>query len=540
MSAFEGDSAALERLNLYYERSFTPADRKAEIWRRVYAFRQRSSRVPKNYLALEEAQLVLAQDAGYPNWEAFLSAVAAGGPPNPAFEFDPAELCIAPRRRLTEAEWDSLLAVAAEHRVTSLEEHGLMTDRVLHKVAALPHIKDLRLGGSRELTDDGLLALARMPQLERLDLSEYSGGRLTDRGLEALAHLPGLRQLEMCWQGGITDAGVAHLKHCPLLESVSLMGAPVGDGLVEVLAGKAHLKRFSSGRLTTDRGLARLRELPLLHSAEPGFHLLLDGPFSGSGLAQLAGLPGIVELDLFWHVTGLAPGAFAHLASLPNLQMLGCDGDLSGDEAMAHIAALPRLRRLRIQESAATDEGFVALSRSQSIEFIWARESVHFSDRGFLAFSQMSALRSLGISLQRVSDSALAVLPHFPELRELTPVGLQDAGFAHVGRCQRLERLTCMYCRDSTDLATEQITALPLKYYYAGLTKITDRSLELLGGIDSLGEIEFCECRFVTDAGIPFLTRLPNLKRVGFGGLPHVTLTGTQIFPPHVTVRHSN
>ena len=49
------------------------------------------------------------------------------------------------------------------------------------------------LGGSRELTDDGLLQLARMPQLEHLNLSEYPGGKLTDRGLEVLRHLPNLR-----------------------------------------------------------------------------------------------------------------------------------------------------------------------------------------------------------------------------------------------------------------------------------------------------------------------------------------------------------
>ena len=68
------------------------------------------------------------------------------------------------------------------------------------------------------MTDDGLLHLARMPQLEKLDLSEYPGGRLTDRGLAVLRHLPNLRTFEMTWQRGITDAGVANLKFCDRLE----------------------------------------------------------------------------------------------------------------------------------------------------------------------------------------------------------------------------------------------------------------------------------------------------------------------------------
>ena len=56
---------------------------------------------------------------------------------------------------------------------------------------------------------------------------------------------------------------------------------------------------------------------------------------------------------------------------------------------------------------------------------------------------------------------------------ELTSIGITDAGFRHVGLCRRLEKLLCMYCRDTTDAATEQIAGLRLRSYYAGLTQIT-------------------------------------------------------------------
>src|SRR6516225_4266030 len=68
------------------------------------------------------------------------------------------------------------------------------------------------------------------------------------------------------------------------------------------------------------------------------------------------------------------------------------------------------------------------------------------------------------------------------------PMDVPDDGFRHVGRCAQLEKLTCMYCRDTGDLATEHIAGLSrLKHYYAGKTQITDRSLEILGGMTSLG-----------------------------------------------------
>ena len=149
-----------------------------------------------------------------------------------------------------------------ERGITALDAGGLMTDDVLARIAALDHVTSLSLGGSRQLTDDGLRHLARMPQLERLDLSEYPGGRLTDRGLEVLRHLPNLRHFEMTWQSGITDKGVENLRFCDRLEVVNLMGSPTGDGAIRALAGKPHLRRFSTGRLVTDEGLPLLHAVP--------------------------------------------------------------------------------------------------------------------------------------------------------------------------------------------------------------------------------------------------------------------------------------
>ncbi len=339
-----------------------------------------------------------------------------------------------------------------------------------------------------------------------------------------------------------------------------LLGTPTGDGALEALQGKPHLRRINSGRLVTDAGLRHLRNFPLLQACDgaeqaanahldafdhdwfcdAGARLLIDGPFTDAGLANLAGLAGITELDLFWHVTALTSAGFAHLRALPNLVSLGADGKLSDNEAMRHFAAIPRLRVLRCQESAATDEGFEALSRSATLARIWGRVCPHFSSRGFIALSKMPSLRALGIGCANVDDAALSTLPRFPSLRELTPVGVTDDGFRHIGRCERLTRLTCMYCSETTDLATEHIASLNnLTYYYAGLTLITDKSLEILGGMTSLEQIALYECNHVTDAGLVFLAGLPRLREVNFDSLPGITLEGTRVLPSRVRVKYS-
>ena len=544
------DAEALQRLNVHYGRAYTHEDLWAEVWRRVYAFRQRAFSGSPQQLMPEEARMLIAQDAGFGSWEALMRGLAAGDGAVPAHEIDEKENAIAPRRPLAASEWDAFIAVMKERRITGFDANGQVTDEVLARVAALDHVTSLNLGGARQLSDDGLLHLARMPQLEHLDLSEYPGGRLTDRGLAVLAQLPNLRSFTMTWQKGISDAGLAALRQCHRIERVNVMGTHTGDGLIEALQGKPRLRHLSTGRLVTDAGLAMLHAIPLLQQPPPmpiadaqhpesGARLLLDGPFTDAGLRALTGLDGIVDLDLFWHVSAITSAAFATIATLPHLVALGADGRLSDDAAMAHFGNMPSLRRLRIQEAVATDAGFEALAASQTLEHLWGRECPNFGSRGFLALSRIPALSNLGIGCGAVDDRALSALPRFAALRELTPIGFRDDGFRYVGGCERLERLSCMYCRETTDAATAHLGNLRLKSYYAGLTQITDHSLELLAAMDSLEQIDLYECKGVTDAGLTSIARLPRLREVSLAGLPGVTLGGTAVFPARVRVKYS-
>jgi hypothetical protein len=270
--------------------------------------------------------------------------------------------------------------------------------------------------------------------------------------------------------------------------------------------------------------------------AEPNYLLLHPSkPLGPHGLASLAGLDGLFALNLdnprVRH-TDLSP-----LFELPNLGWLGFDAD---DETMARIAALPRLQMLMAQDTSAGDDGFTALSRSTSIEYIWGRRCYGLGSRGFAALSSMPALKGLSVSCRNVGLDALATLPRFPALREFMPMDVQDEGFEHVGRCTRLEALFCMYCRDTTDAATAHIAGLrELKTYYAGQTRITDRTLELLGSMKSLEHVTFWNCAGVTDAGLKYLAGLPRLRKVDLDGMLNVSLGATAVFPAHVRVNYS-
>jgi hypothetical protein len=400
--------------------------------------------------------------------------------------------------------------------------------------------------------------LARLPHLQHLNL----GGcrQITDRGLAVLRRLPELRTFQLWHQGNISDAGIANLAGCMRLEKVNVMGTQTGDGAIAALAGKPGLRQFYGGSLITDAGLALFHQFPIFKTwreAEPVMALMsadvqpnllwlnLKAPFTDSGLANLAGLEGLYALNLFGGTSGafdasgsaVTSAGLAHLAGLSNLRWLGCTSLLATDEALRQISAMPRLRFLMAQDAVAGDDGFASLSRSQSIEYIWGRRCHNLTGRGFAALAAMPALRGLSLSCKNVDDAGLSALPRFPALREFMPMDIPDAGFRHVGECERLESLICMYCDDTTDVATSHIASLPnLKNYEAWSTKITDRSLEVLGAIPSLERVLVYNCAGVTDTGVRSLARLPRLREVVLSALPNLTQQGTTSFPANVRI----
>ncbi|MBI3209667.1 MAG: hypothetical protein HYZ37_12315 [Candidatus Solibacter usitatus] len=454
---------------------------------------------------------------------------------------------IQPAREISAKDWDAVFALMRERGITGLNAQGRMTGEALRRLCELDPVTHLNLDGSIQLTDRDLTHLARLTGLKELNLSGWKGV-ITDRGLEVLRHLPELRKFEICWQQNVSDVGVANLASCDHLESVNLLGTPTGDGAIEALAGKRNLRNFRTGKEVTDAGLTSLHLFPTFKTWQGGeltyslmspdagpTHLLIDGPFTNTGLAGLAGLDGLFGLTFFWHCAAFTSGGLAALADLPRLGFLGCQGKNCDDEAMRHIGALPALRMLMGQGTVASDDGFTALSRSNTLEYIWGRECPNLSDRGFAALSKMPCLRGLAVSCKNVDDTALADLPRFPALRELMPMDVPDEGFRHIGRCAQLEALWCMYCRDTGDAATRHVAGLSaLKSYYAGKTQITDASLEILGRMTAFERLEFWQCAGITDAGIAHLIALPNLREFVVDGSPGVTRESVSAFPAAV------
>ena len=510
---------------------------------------EQPQRPEDDVITLDEARYLVARAQGFETWDALVAYVTSIPPGKTIAEkavglFSPTTESGTPLVAARSRDWDEVLAIMRERQIPGLHAMGQMTDELLERVSHLPHVTHLELEGSKHLSDHGLRHLARLPHLKRLNLM---GTRITDRGLEVLHRLPALESIVLAWTS-ITDAGAAHLAACDNLRTVDLTATSCGDGAIRALAGKPKLHELKSGNDVTDAGLAALHEIPVFKTWQGGearMHLLspdagpnfldLHGAFSDADLSKLDGLDGLYALSLNGsRVTG---AGFASLARLPHLSWLAFDAT---DESMPYIAALPHLRFLLCQDTVAGDDGFVALSRSQTVEYIWGRRCYNLRRRGFVALADMPALRALSVSCKNVDDIGLSALPRFPALRELMPMDVPDDGYVHVGRCEGLESLVLMYCRETTDVSTQHIVRLPgLRKYFASYNRITDRTPELLSEMQSLEEITFDTCTSLTNSGVAALARLRRLRELRVSSMPHVTADVAAAFQEGVRVSYS-
>jgi hypothetical protein len=434
-------------------------------------------------ITLDDARYLVARERGHESWDALCNAAArtpAGAP---------------------------LVLTVREAKAQQVHETLLREDAT-----------ELDVSGQRAFGDDDLRHVARLQRLERLNLAGTS----------------------------VTDAGVEHLRGLDALRDVNLAWTRTGDVAIRALAGKPDLGRFASGVQLTDDGIAALHDWPALVTwpggdeslglfayGEGPTRLELRGSITDRGLARLRGLDGLFSLNLDDHRLPITPAGLAPLADLPRLAALAI---AATDASMPYVAALPSLRHLIVQDTPAGDDGFAALACSRTLENIWGRECHNLRRRGFLALATMPSLRRLSVSLLNVDDDGLAALPDFPALRELMPMGVRDDGYRFVGACERLESLVLMYCRDTTDAATEHITGLrQLTYYFNSYTLITDRTPELLSSMPSLERITFDACHGLTDSGVAQLARLPRLREVSVSGRG-LTAAVTAAFPASVKV----
>jgi Leucine-rich repeat (LRR) protein len=230
------------------------------------------------------------------------------------------------------------------------------------------------------ITDSDMPALARMPDLRRLDLSLT---RISDRGLRTLKTAQEIEELNLYFTEQVGDEGAAVLRNLKHLKRLDLRGTKITDSTLEMLAG----------------------------------------------------VPSIEWLDIGWaQITDIG---LDHLTALTNLRWLTMGGNKLTDTALQFLRQMPQLEYLDIGGTQRTDSGLWSLLLNdagvQAIASVTELQELRLNGTNITG-RQLTMLKGLAkltrLSLQgckRLRDDVVNVLGEF---RQLQAVDLKDSGLS--------------------------------------------------------------------------------------------------------------
>ena len=206
----------------------------------------------------------------------------------------------------------------------------IVTQAGLDQLAKLPQIQRLELGGAA-VTDSILDQLNELSRLDRLGLENTS---VTDNGMKKLAGLTQLKWLILNGNTGITDDGLKRIAGLRQLEYLDLSLSNVTDAGLKHLRLMTHLQELRLGNTRiTGAGLRELVELPQLHN--------------------------LYVNDIQLNDTSAEP-----LSRLGQLQKLDLDATQITDAGLEPLGKLKSLRGLALYRTHVTDEGIAKLQQA--------------------------------------------------------------------------------------------------------------------------------------------------------------------------------
>jgi hypothetical protein len=318
---------------------------------------------------------------------------------------------------------------------------------VLAALAGAKCVVGLSVEGD-SLTDAALAPAGGFEQLERLTL--HNCPKLTGAGFEALAKLPRLK-------------------------AVAVSECPLADGACKSLGRVKSLEEVRLVRTkVTDAGLRELAALPALEL------LGLEGmPASGTGFAS-PGWPKLRDLDAAR--SGLTDAGMKAVAELPALVSLRVDGCAVTDAGLLPLERAKKLAELSLSETKVTDAGLEVIRGVKTLRTLEVANTA-VTGVGFGRAEYGASLRKLDAGGAKIDDSGAGNLARFPGLTSLSLAGcpVSDAGLA--GPLKRMKSLSkCDLSGTQVgDEAAKAVGALPgLEDANFARTKLTDAGLKAL------------------------------------------------------------
>ncbi len=233
------------------------------------------------------------------------------------------------------------------------------------------------------VSDGDLLELARLPQLQRLDLSQT---RITDQGLAYLKTASNLTDVNLAYAEKIGDPAHSVVKHWKKLRRLSLRGTVVADETARSAASLPHLEALDiTDTIVGDVGIEALSLAPKLKELSIG-----NIRMSEVGFQSLRQFTALEYLDL----SGKRPTGVASIS----------------EKGIAAIASLKQLRVLRLGHVKLPANGIAVLNTLPNVETLALQYSPDITDEAIPYLVSWKSLRSIDLYGTKVTAEGLKSL----------------------------------------------------------------------------------------------------------------------------------
>ena len=388
-----------------------------------------------------------------------------------------------------------------------------VTDAGLKHLEGLYSVKEMYLWVNN-VRGPGLAHIAKLPRLEYLFLAgDNSKGkcRFRDDAFQYLRAAPSLRKIRIHRALPLTDAAMPHLARLTQLEGLDLYEKPVTD------AGLAHLNRLRSLKeLKLGATKITAASLPMLTHIESLESLTLPFDLTDSHLASLARLPNLKSLDIRGPFTD---SGLKHLAALRSIKELKISSSNVTDQGLAHIGKLTSLRFLSLRTGRITNRGLANLADLRSLEKLYVY-SGDISVAGVSSLNGLPNLKHLIVKKIRQDNSRLDI-SGLTRMQDLTLSFERDQEF-HDADCiclanlTRLNRLQLPH-KGVSNAGLKYVSGLPYLWHLCiGGDRITDDGLAEMAKMQYLTHLVLSGD--FTDAALQHLAKLRGLVMLDFFG----------------------
>ncbi|MDP7016251.1 MAG: hypothetical protein QGG36_10650, partial [Pirellulaceae bacterium] len=290
-------------------------------------------------------------------------------------------------------------------------------------------------------------------------------------------------------------------------------------------------ERFTqlSFRNANDLMIARIPKSAPLESLELSY-----GRVSAEALSRLRKWPSVEAFAL--DNVEFEPRAGVALAHLPTLSRLTLAGKTIKDEHLREMPTLEQVESLVLHDSGITAAGIAELHKFPSLKVLHLGDT-DTNDAGLQQLPKLPQLDALFLSGTEITDSGVQELKRFPSLRwlVLSSTRIGDEALKSIARLPNLERLSILHTRVTPQglahlkgMQLEQLDVahgwgdVGLKHFFAAVEpqEVVDLYFWRETTDAGLAHLDDCTVTLVlsstnfTDAGMPHLARLQNLKRL--------------------------